>query len=187
MTTASSSVIEFLQQRQSNPNLTVPAPNQQELETILQAAMSVPDHGGLTPWQMIVVDQQASTKLANLYVEAAKVSHANETAIAKAERMPSRAPLMVIVATNYQSHPKVPKQEQLVTAGCAAHTMQMAAVALGYSAMWRTGDMAYADNVKAGLGIESENDIVGYLYIGSEAKTLQKKQRKSFKEVTRYL
>ncbi|MCH2055857.1 MAG: nitroreductase family protein [Thalassotalea sp.] len=181
------STIDFLLSRQSNGNLTEPAPNKAELEQILQSAMSVPDHAGLTPWRITIVEGDARQTLANAYVASVKASGADEAKLAKAERMPFRAPLLVIVSTAYQEHPKVPKIEQSIAAGCAVHAMQMAAVALGFNAMWRTGDLAFCDVVKQHLAIETENDIVGYLYIGTEAKTLPNKPRKSFSEVTRYL
>ena len=180
-------MIEFLLKRQSNPNLTEPAPNKNELEQILQAAMTVPDHGGLTPYRFIVVEASARSLLADIYKQSAKNNSGDDVKIAKAEKMPFRSPMMIIVTTNYQEHPKVPKQEQLITAGCAAYAMEMAAVALGYQAMWRTGDMAYCNQVKQALSIDVTQDIVGYLYLGTESKSLSAKPRKSFETVTRYL
>lgn len=180
-------MIDFLLQRQSNPNLTLPAPNEQELEQILQAAMSVPDHGGLTPFNIIVVKESARASLAKVFKQSMEVNSGDEFKIAKAEKMPFRSPMMIVVATNYQEHPKVPKEEQLITAGCAVYAMQMASVALGYQAMWRTGDMAHCDIVKQSLEVPSEQDIVGYLYVGTESKVLPNKPRKSFEIVTRYL
>ncbi|NMP32373.1 nitroreductase [Thalassotalea sp. M1531] len=181
------SPIDFLLNRQSNPNLTAPAPNKDELSTILQAAMSVPDHGAIMPFQITVVDEQAREKLSEIYVNSAVIRAEDEVKLAKVKKMPYRSPMMLIVSTQYQQHPKVPKQEQLITAGCAVHVMQMACVALGYNGMWRTGDMAYCDVVKQGLNINPEEDIVGFLYIGTESKSLPDKNRKSFEQVTQYL
>lgn len=181
------SPIDFLLSRQSNPHLTLPAPNENELAQILQAAMSVPDHGALMPFQITVVKESARAKLANIFVASAKANGADEGKVAKTEKMPFRAPMMLIVSTKYQKHPKVPVSEQLITAGCAVYSMQMACLALGYNAMWRTGDMAFCDKVKSSLAIELNEDIVGFLYVGSEAKTLPAKPRKAFSQVTKYL
>jgi nitroreductase len=41
--------------------------------------------------------------------------------------------------------------------------------ALGYGAMWKTGAAAYARSVKEILGLEPEDHIVGFLYLGSIA------------------
>ncbi|MFD2166771.1 nitroreductase family protein [Thalassotalea euphylliae] len=183
----SSSFIEFLQQRYSNPNLCEPAPSASELEQILQSAMSAPDHAGLTPWQITVVSGEARAKLAEAFVASVKANGGDDAKLVKAEKMPFRAPMMLIVSTNYQDHPKVPECEQLISAGCAAHAMQYAALSLGYNTMWRTGDMAFCHVVKEKIGIDTDNDIVGYLYLGTESKALATKARKDFSEVTRYL
>lgn len=179
--------IDFLLSRQSNPNLTEPAPSDEELTQILQAAMSVPDHGALVPYQFTVVKENARQRLADIFVASIKANGGDEAKLAKAAKMPFRSPMMIIVSTKYQSHPKVPESEQLVTAGCAVHAMQMATLAMGYSGMWRTGDLAFCDIVKEELAIDINEDIVGFLYVGSQAKVLPQKQRKSYQEVTRFL
>lgn len=191
MPSNATSVIEFLLHRQSNPLLTEPAPNKSELEQILQAGMSVPDHGFLTPWQFIVAQNnehhQGLDKLRDVYLAAVTNQGADQAKLDKTAKMPYRAPVIITIATNYQEHPKVPQSEQLIAAGCAAHAMQMAASALGYGAMWRSGDLAFDQEVKSALNIGDGNDIVGFLYLGTKSKELPVKSRKSFETVTRYL
>jgi hypothetical protein len=48
--------------------------------------------------------------------------------------------------------------------------------------MWRTGDLAYNDTVKQGLGLEEGNDIAGFLYIGTPTKAPHIKPAKDFTE-----
>ncbi len=171
---------ELLLLRMSNPSLIGPAPNDELIATICACAMAVPDHGALSPWHFTLVKGEKSlAKLSEIFVKAVDAEQGDEAKRAKAAKMPYRAPLIIVVSTDYKEHPKVPKQEQLVAAGCAVHAMQMSAYTLGYGAMWRTGDMAYSDEVKSGLGISLENDIVGFLYIGTVDKPLPPKQRKA--------
>ncbi|WNC66800.1 nitroreductase family protein [Thalassotalea nanhaiensis] len=173
------SPIEFLATRQSNGFLTSPAPSADQLNAIFTTAIAVPDHAGLNPYKFHQIQGDGLTKLTNYYVEAIKSVTDDPVKIAKAEKMAYRAPLLIVVSTYYKQHAKVPKQEQLVTAGCAAHAIQMASTALGYGAMWRTGDVAYSNIVKQGLGISEDNDIVGFIYIGSKSKELPNKPRKA--------
>jgi len=104
----------------------------------------------------------------------------------KIAKMPFRAPMIIVVSTQFVAHEKVPNQEQLITAGCSAHAMQMAAVALGYGAMWRTGSLAYNTTVKAGLNIKENDEIVGFLYIGTACREQAIKPAKSFKDKVSY-
>ncbi|MEW6997085.1 nitroreductase family protein [Colwelliaceae bacterium BS250] len=171
------SVIQFLINRQSNGFLTTPAPNETALHNIINAAVAVPDHGGLTPYHFHIIQGAGLDKLTNIYIRAIKAVTDDSLKIAKAQKMAYRAPLMIVISTKFKQHPKVPKQEQLITAGCAAQAMQMAAVAQGFGAMWRTGDLAYSDIVKSGLGIALDEEIVGFLYIGTKTKELPIKNR----------
>ncbi len=175
--------IELLLQRQSTPLLTAPAPNNHDLEQILAAGMRVPDHACLQPWHFTVVTEDGLQRLSDLLVQSSDTQSANLTKIAK---MPFRAPMIVVVSTVFVQHEKVPTQEQLITAGCSAHAMQMAAVALGYGAMWRTGELAYNTKVKQGFAIKEHDEIVGFLYIGTSCKEQVLKASKSFENKVSY-
>jgi nitroreductase len=84
-----------------------------------------------------------------------------------------RAPLIVIVAARVASGVKIPAIEQVLSAGAAAQAMMLAAVALGFNAMWKTGTAAYDDLVKQSLGLEAADAIVGFLYLGTEVAPAQ--------------
>ncbi|GLX86447.1 nitroreductase [Thalassotalea loyana] len=173
--------IELLLNRQSNPALAAPAPVGDDFTNIIKAGMRVPDHAGLIPWHFTVVQGEALATLANVFVDAVKAQGVTDEAkLQKTSKMPFRAPMIIVISTKYQQHEKVPYKEQLISAGCAAHAMQMAAYALGFGAMWRTGDLAFNEDVKRGLNISIEEDIAGFLYIGTPTKQLPTKPEKPF-------
>lgn len=163
---------QILTERQSNPFLQAPAPDENALEVILKAATRVPDHACLSPYRFTICQGQGLDKLTDVFVEATKKSGADEAKVTKAQKMAYRAPMIIVISSNVQEHPKVPRVEQIITAGCAAHAMQMAAFAQGYGAMWRTGDLAHNADVKQALGVAEKDEIIGFLYLGSVAKEL---------------
>lgn len=171
-------VLEFLHTRQSNPHLQGNAPDEAVINNILKAGMRVPDHAGLTPWRFTVIKEAGLTKLSKAFKSAAISDGGDDVKIEKAAKMPFRAPLIIVVSTKFHQHVKVPKQEQLIAAGCAVHAMQMAATFLGLGAMWRTGAMSYHPLVKERLAIELHEEIVGFLYIGEKTKELALKASK---------
>jgi len=63
---------------------------------------------------------------------------------------------------------KIPIIEQTLSAGCAAHSIMLAAFAQGLGALWRTGEPAYDNAVKSALGIEPDDLIVGFIYVGTD-------------------
>jgi len=77
-----------------------------------------------------------------------------------------RAPLIIVASCRARKDSKIPEIEQLSSAAAAAQNIMLAAHALGYGAMWKTGDAAYDDEVKRALGLDSADAIVGFIYLG---------------------
>lgn len=180
-------ILEFLHTRQSNPHLQGPTPEQSVIQDILTAGMRAPDHGALTPWRFTVVKDSGLEKLSKIFKTAVISDGADEVKIQKAQNMPFRAPLIIIVSSKCQQHLKVPKQEQLIAAGCSVHAMQMAATAFGLGAMWRTGELSYHPLVKERLNIGLHEEIVGFLYIGEKIKELPIKPVRELDDYVKYL
>ena len=63
--------------------------------------------------------------------------------------------------------PVEPGIEQDLSTGAAIQNMLLAAFAQGVGAMWRTGAMAYDQSVMTGLGLSSQEKIIGFLYLGT--------------------
>ena len=165
--------LDALLKRVSVTRLEEPAPDAAQREAIFRAALRAPDHGQLRPWRFLTVEGGAREALGELFARAVAEKQADaepavlDKALAKARAMPLRAPLLVVVIACVQAHPKVPAQEQRLAAGCAAHGMLLAAHAQGIGAVWRSGELSYEASVEAGLGLAENEEIVGFLYMGT--------------------
>lgn len=160
--------LAFLQQRNAAARLLDPAPSGDELEAMFQAAFRVPDHGRLQPWRFLQIEGAGRERLGDLFVSAASTDGEEDSEkLAKIRSKPLRAPMIVVVIACISEHPKAPPVEQRLSAGCAAHNLLLAAEALGYAGIWRTGGMAFNRHVMDGLGLVANEEIVGFLYIGS--------------------
>jgi len=161
--------IELLLNRNSAAQLIEPAPEGEALQQILRAAMRAPDHGNLKPWRFISVTGERRTDLGELFAVAANDRLGNLTPeqTDKFVSQPLRAPLVLVVVCSPQEHPKVPFVEQQNAAACAAFSVLLAAEALGFAGIWRTGDNAFDETVMKGLGLSKEEEITGFLYLGS--------------------
>ena len=87
----------------------------------------------------------------------------------KRAKIPFRAPLIITACLRYQKHDKVPRDEQFATTACALMAMQQAAFAQGLGAIWRTGWPAQSDYVREQFKCSEDDEIVGFLYIGTPA------------------
>jgi nitroreductase len=163
--------IAALTTRRSVPKLTDPAPDDRALETLLKAGMNAPDHGRLRPWRFLVLRGDARRQFGDLLAEALRRRDPSATAdqIEGERRKPLRAPLIVIVSATVTTPHKVPILEQIVAVGAATQNVVLAAHALGFATMWRTGAPAYDTTVKTALGLASEDTIIGFLYLGTAA------------------
>lgn len=164
--------LDALLNRVSAPRLVAPAPDAAQRELLFRAALRAPDHGQLRPWRFLTVEGDALTQLGELFAGALPAD-ASPEAVSKAHAMPLRAPLLVLVIARVQADSKVPAQEQVLAAGCAAHSILLAAHAQGIGAVWRTGDMAYSPHVSAGLGLGADEQLIAYLYLGTPARELR--------------
>ena len=68
------SVIEFLSTRSSTPisAIGLPAPSDDEIETMVRIASRVPDHGRLTPWRFILYRGEAREQIGQYLVDLAE-------------------------------------------------------------------------------------------------------------------
>ena len=170
-------LLHFLQNRNSAPRLCEPAPNDNELNEMVRAAVRAPDHAWLRPWRFLSVSGERRYAFGVLLADSLlkRNPQADEAARLKAQNSALRAPLVVVVIATVQAHPKVPAMEQRLSAGCAAHSILLAAEAMGYAGMWRTGDVAFDRQFMTTLGLASNEEIIGFLYLGTRdgpAKTV---------------
>jgi nitroreductase len=161
--------LEALTTRRSAGQLAEPAPDDRALDAMFRAALRAPDHGRLRPWRFLVLRGAARERFGAVLADALGRRDATATPplMERERQKPLRAPLMVIVAAKTVPSPKVPAIEQVVAAGAAAQNIMLAAHAMGFGAMWRTGEPAYDAHVKAALGLAEDDTIIGFLYLGT--------------------
>ena len=178
--------LELLLTRSSDNKLTEPAPSGEQLDNILNAGLRAPDHANLSPFHFIVCTGDGLQKLSDIYVDAAEANNKTDEEKTKAKNAPFRAPMVVIGICNYKEHPKVPRVEQVATTACAIQNMQMAAFAQGYNGIWRTGPFAHDTKIKQALNLKEEDEIVGYLYLGTPENKTHIKRQKSQQDVVEF-
>jgi nitroreductase len=149
-----------------------PGPDEAELRRILEAGAAAPDHGLLRPFRFLVVRGTGREKLGELFAAFVRRTSpdASPQELEKQRTGPTRAPVVVVVAARIEpEHPKIPPIEQIAAAAAAAQNMLLAAHAMGFAAKWATGRQAHDDTVRAALGLEPADRVIGFLYLGSYA------------------
>lgn len=179
--------LELLLTRRSVAKLNAPAPEGKVLENIIRAGLRAPDHANLTPWRFVIAQGSGLQTLSDILVKAAMADNSDEAAITKVKNAPFRAPMVITVIAKVTPHEKVPAFEQYLSAGCAVQAMQMAAVAQGYQGIWRSGHWMFHPRVRHALGLEGDDQIVGFLYLGTPGITPLKVPERELSNYVEYL
>ena len=161
--------LENIITRQSSRFLDEPIPDREQLQKIYQAALRAPDHANLKPSRFIEVSGQGLKKLSQVFESYAKkhIEDISAEKLEKYKKAPYRAPLIIILICETQSHKTVPPLEQLLSTAAAGQNILLALNALNFAAIWRTGIFAFNPKIGSMLGLTKDQQIVGYLYIGT--------------------
>ena len=154
--------------RVSARSLKSPHPSNEEMDIVYKAALRAPDHAWLRPSSFIEVSDKGLDKLSKIFFDFANtIPDIKEEIKEKYKNAPYRAPMIIILVNTYKEHPKVPKIEQKLSTAAGAQNILLSLRALGYSAIWRTGKLAFNPFVSSRLGLNKDQEILGYLYVGT--------------------
>lgn len=136
---------------------------------MLRIAVHVPDHGRLRPWRFILIEGDARARLGEILHSRVLACQPDATP-ARLEKERGRfncAPCIVTVVSVSAKNHKVPEIEQLLSAGAVCMNLLHAAHQAGFGAQWLTGFAAYDRVVLAALGVTPEEQVAGFIHIGS--------------------
>ncbi len=161
--------LKSIQNRNSVAHLTEPAPTTEEMEQVYKGALRAPDHAWLRPWKYIEIRGNSRNRLADAFLKAS-ISLGEEVTDElkeKLQKAPFRAPMVIVLAADIKEHPKVPKIEQIISLGASAQNILLGLHDIGYSAIWRTGKMAFNKHITDALELPTNYEVIGYLYVGT--------------------
>lgn len=184
--------IKTILSRRSVSRLSDPAPSSNELDIILKAASSAPDHGSLRPFRFVVFQGEQKTRFAKVLVEAlqnrasSKGSTPTEGQLRKENAKFERAPVIIAVAAKIDPYSKILEIEQLLSAAAAVENLLLAAKSLNYGSMWRTGEATYDSYVKKAIGLEENDHIVAWVYLGTDSSMQNEPRDPSVADLVTY-
>jgi nitroreductase len=163
--------LDLMLGRESALKLEAPGPSAADLDRMFASAVRAPDHGRLRPWHFVVIGEDQRAAFGSVMAESLRRRDpsASDAELQRERDKAFRSPVIVLVAAKVKRGHKIPEIEQIASAAAAAQTIMLAAPALGYGAVWKTGAPAYDPAVKTALGLDPADDIIGFLYIGTRA------------------
>jgi len=140
-------------------------PSQIEIRALINCAVNAPDHGRVRPWRFLVIKDEGLAALGEVFAAASgnAASASGDAARAKA----LRSPLLIVAIYSPRAETRISEFEQLLSVGAAVENCILAAGALGYGAMWKTGKLALASEVRSALGLTEHEQVAGFIHIGT--------------------
>ena len=179
--TFSPALRELLRRSSVAPKTLVsPGPSQEELELLVSAALTAPDHVGLRPFRFIFIEGRGREQLSRTFMAIKKERdpRTRPEELARTWKKTMRAPcLLAVVARLDQAHPKVPVHEQYITVGGAVFAVLLACQMLGYGGIMLSGSRSRHRLVCDLLEIGPTEEVVGFISIGTPSKPIPPKVR----------
>ncbi len=176
-----SSVLSLLKSRRSAGfgALGEPGPSDKQINELLEIAVRVPDHGKLAPWRFILFEGDARQRAGEILEKRFRQLNpgCDERTIIKQGKMLELAPVVIAVVSTLIEHEKIPAIEQQLSAGAVCQNLLLASTAMGFGCQWLSGWMAYDREFLELIGVEDNENIAGFIYIGKLKKTMPDRPR----------
>jgi nitroreductase len=164
---------------------------QDDLNTIINAGIRVPDHGGLNPWKIIVIQGETLKKIDKdiIFPEFIKNNPDSNENIKKLESSRlQRASVVIAVLSKPKNNTKIPTWEMILSSGAVCMNLLSCAQSMGYAAQWLTEWYAYNNKLLSYLGGEVGTDkISGFIYIGHKQEEPKERKRPNPSDVINFI
>jgi len=142
----------------------------EHITQILESANWAPTHGYTEPWRFTVFTGNSLPQLGKFLAELdqpdPEAAGFNAARFERLRQRPSKASHVIAIGMKRGDNPKVPEVEEICSVAMAVQNMWLTAHALGLGAYWSTGALAFTDEVRDFIGLESGDRSLGFFYLG---------------------
>lgn len=139
------------------------------IEEILTNAIWAPNHGKEEPWQFTVFSGEGLQKLSSfqseLYKEVAG-DNFKEMTYAKLQQNPLKASHVIAIGMKKSGNKNIPEIEDIEAVSCAVQNIYLSVTAYGLGGYWTTGGITYREQAKSFFGLQENDKLLGFFYIG---------------------
>ena len=153
--------------------LAEPGPDAAQLQAILGAAASAPDHHELLPWRFVLVPAGARDRLAEVFATALVERDASATPqqVAQAREKAYRSPLLLLAVVRLRDDDaEIAPHERIVSAGCAVQNMLLMAHAQGFGGALTSGKALQSAPLRTLFGLQPDEQALCFVNIGTVVK-----------------
>lgn len=149
-----------------------PGPSSGELELMVQASLTAPDHGRLTPCHFTLVPKESRERFAQLLADSKRRMSPSTTQaeVDRAFEKGMNGPVLLAVSARLdRDKPNIPAHEQWIAIGGAVQNFLLAAHALGYGASILSGDKVNDVHLAEALQLPRDRMLIGFITVGTNS------------------
>lgn len=157
----------LLTRRSASPVGSEP-PSTVEVDLILRAATTVPDHGRLRPWRLVVIAGGARAAFGRALAAAGAEARPDlaPEALARLHDKAFVAPTAIAVVARIDTAASIPAWEQVASAACVGYAITLAAHQLGLAAMWKSSPYTDGAELRDVLDLAPSDQFLGWVNLG---------------------
>lgn len=160
------------------------------IKEILTNATWAPNHGQEEPWYFNVFTGDGLKALAafqsNLYKQDAGDAYKEDKYI-KLQHQPLKASHIIAIGMKKSSKKSIPEIEDIEAVSCAVQNIYLSVTAYGLGGYWTTGGITYFDKAKYFFGLNNEDRLLGFFYIGHIAVPSPATKRKPLEDKVKWI
>lgn len=160
------------------------------VQQIIENATWAPSHGNLQPWKFIVYTGDGIKKLAEFQSELYKeVSGENfkEATYETLKNNPLKASHIIAICMKRDPNRKFPEVEEICATAAAVQNIYLSVSAYGLGGYWTTGGITYREQAKPFFGLNADDKLLGFFYIGEVAVPSPDKKRDPLEEKSEWV
>jgi nitroreductase len=160
------------------------------IKEIVTNATWAPNHGKEEPWRFTIFTGEGLKKLADFQSEFYKEGageNFKEITYQKLQQNPLKASHVIAIGMKRSVNKNIPEVEDIAAVSCAVQNMYLSLTAYGLGGYWTTGGVTYKEKAKAFFGLEENDKLLGFFYIGYVAIPSTGAKRVSLEERVKWV
>lgn len=160
------------------------------IKEILTNAIWAPNHGKEEPWHFTVFTGEGLKTLATYQSELYKETtpdNFKEATYLKLQQQPLKASHIIAIGMKRSANKNIPEVEDVAAVSCAVENIYLSVTAYGLGGYWTTGGITYRPQAKSFFGLEENDKLLGFFYIGHVAVPSTGGKRKPLEEKVNWI
>jgi len=160
------------------------------VQQVVENATWAPSHGNIQPWKFVVFTGEGLKKLAKFQSELYKQEageNFKEATYQNLQENPLKASHVIALCLKRDPNKKFPEVEEIAAVSCSVQNMYLTITAYGVGGYWTTGGVTYKTSAKPFFGLEEDDKLLGFFYIGAIAVPSPEKARKPIEEKVEWI